>query len=108
ALVNVGSDTAVYLIFGQEDDRTVLGEVDHRGLPLADAGAVRKCQGRLDKALQGCLPPVIVKWQEVVHDDKRVWIACMFGRARGTIVRTPMGSYPYRSGEDTHYATPEL
>lgn len=107
ALVNGSPETPVYLIFGQEDKGGLVGEVDHRGAPLTPE-VVLKCQRRLDSRLQACVPPVPLKWESVVRDGKTVWIACMLGRARGTAVRTSLGSYPYRSGEDTHYATPEL
>lgn len=106
ALINGSPDAPVYLLFGQEDDYTVVGEVNHRGEPLT-APAVRASQRRFDQRLQACIPPIPVKWRDIVHKGKRVWIACMLGRAKGTAVRTTLGSYPYRSGEDTHYASPE-
>lgn len=106
ALVNGSREIPVYLIFGQDDDFTVRGEVDHRGSPL-DSPTVRACQRRFDERLQACHPPISVKWLDVTHENRRVWIACVLGRARGTAVRTTTGAYPYRSGEDTHYATPE-
>jgi hypothetical protein len=108
ALINGSPDTPVFLIFGQEDDHTILGEVDHKGQSLRPE-AVRTSQRRLDNRLQACTPPAIVKWRDIVAPDgKKLWIACMLGRARGTAVRTSIGSYPYRSGEDTHFASPEL
>ncbi len=106
ALVNGSPETAVYLLFGQEDDFSVVGQIDQSGKPL-DESTVRACQRRFDERLQACHPPIPVKWREVTSENRRVWIACMFGRARGTAVRTTLGAYPYRSGEDTHYATPE-
>jgi hypothetical protein len=107
ALVNGSAETPVFLIFGQEDDHTVVGEVDHKLLPMKPE-TIRKCQGRLNDRLQACVPPVPMKWREAIQGSKRVWIACMLGRARGSAVRTSAGSYPYRSGETTHFATPEL
>ncbi len=107
ALVNGSAETPVFLIFGQEDDHTVVGQVDHKLIPMKPE-TIRKCQGRFNDRLQSCLPPVLMKWQEMLSDGKRVWIACMLGRARGSAVRTTTGSYPYRSGESTHLATPEL
>lgn len=107
ALVNGSPDIPVYLIFGQEDDLSLIGEVDHRGEAL-DPNAIRNCQRRLDQRLQNCVPPVTLKWRDAVRATKRVWIGCMLGRARGTAVRTSKGAYPYRSGEDTYFAPPEL
>jgi hypothetical protein len=106
ALVNGTSDAAVYLIFGQEDDGTPVGEVTPGGKATTDE-TVRKYQRRLDQRLQACHPPVPVKWECVTQDGRRIWLACLFGRAPGTAVRTSTGAYPYRSGEDTHFATPE-
>lgn len=107
ALVNGNPETAVYFIFGQEDDLTTVGEVDHEGRPMSPL-AVRSCQARLDKKLQACVPPVTVRWESVERDGKTMWIACLMGRARGTAHQTSTGAYPYRSGEDTYFASPEL
>jgi hypothetical protein len=106
-LVNSNRETPVFLIFGQDDDFTVRGEVNHAGEALTD-DTVRKCQRRLDQRLQACVPPVPIKWEAVEREGKTVWIACMLGRATGTAVRTPAGAYPYRSGEDTYSAPPEM
>lgn len=54
------------------------------------------------------MPPVSVRWESVERDGKTVWIACLMGRARGTAHHTSSGAYPYRSGEDTYFATPAL
>src|SRR5439155_10454766 len=97
ALVNGSPETPVYLVFGQEDDFTVRGEVDHRGAPL-ESSTVRASQRRLDERLQACVPPIQIKWQEIISENRHVWVACMLGRARGTAVRTTGGAYPYRSG----------
>jgi hypothetical protein len=107
ALVNGNPEAPVFLIFGQEDDHTVVGEVNQDGKPIT-SDTVRKCQRRLDNQLQACMPPVIVKWETLDREGRSVWLACMLGRARGTAVRTPRGAWPYRSGEDTHFATMEL
>jgi hypothetical protein len=97
----------VYLILGQEDDRTILGEVDHESRQMRPE-AVQKCQRRLDKRLQACVPPASMRWESVEREGGTIWIACLIGRACGTAHRTSVGAYPYRSGEDTHFASPEL
>ncbi len=103
ALVNGNPETPVYMQFGVEDDGTVVGEVNQQGRQLG-AKEVIDSQRRFVSRLQNCRPPVVVRWHCVERVDKRVWIACMWGRTRGTAVQTVGGAYPYRSGEDTFYA----
>jgi hypothetical protein len=103
ALVNGNRESPCFLLFGQDDDHTVCGEVDHRGSAIP-AELVTRCQGRLVSRLQQCRPAVIVKWELVEPNGKRVWAACLLGRERGALVQTPHGSYPIRSGETTHLA----
>lgn len=104
ALVNGNPEAPCFLIFGQADDHTVVGQVDHQRNPI-DETNVRKCQERVVNRLQRCDPPVIVKWRSVVREGDIAWIACLFGRERGTAVQTPHGSFPIRSGESTYLAS---
>jgi hypothetical protein len=107
ALVNGSPEQMVFMIFGQDDNLTIQGEVDHRADPMRPE-AVQACQRRLVDRLQKCVPPIPLQWVKVENEGKIVWIAGMLGRARGTAVMTSGGSYPYRSGEDTFFARPEM
>jgi len=105
ALVNGNPGDEVFLVFGVEDDKTILGQVNQRGEPLSD-DAVRASQRRLDQRLQQCRPAVRLSWTELAHPSGIVLVARAIGRRRGTGVMTTYGAYPYRSGEDTYPASP--
>lgn len=104
ALVNGNRESPCFLIFGQDDDHAVRGEIDHRGSPLGE-GTVARCRLRLVERLNACTPPVLVRWEAIERDGKRVWIACLLGRERGGLAMTPHGTRPVRSGESTHSAS---
>jgi hypothetical protein len=105
ALVNGNPGNEVYLVFGVEDDKSIVGQVSQRGDLLGEE-SVRACQRRLDQRLQQCRPAVRIGWTEFADSRGRVVVARAIGRRRGTAVMTTYGSYPYRSGEDSHHASP--
>ena len=103
AMVNGSPERHVFMIFGQDDRRNIVGEVGPDGAPIS-ADLVKQSQRRLDQRLQICKPPLVIQWRNIDRANRRVWVAVLRGRRRGTVHQTTTGSFPYRSGEDTYYA----
>jgi hypothetical protein len=101
-LVNANRDSLCFIVFGQEDNGAIVGQLNHDLQPIEER-TVTGCQEAFVARLMECKPPVIVKWGSVERDGKRVVIACMGGRERSRYVQTPHGTYPIRSGEGTHH-----
>jgi len=105
ALVNGNPEREVLLVFGVDDDKTVVGQVTQGLDPLTDL-QVKESQRRFVECMQATVPPVRVAWARLSHPDGEIVVARMRGRRRGVPVRTSYGAYPYRSGEDTYPADP--
>jgi hypothetical protein len=103
ALINANPERAVYLVFGMEDDKTVLGQVSQSGHPISE-DQVRESQRRFDQRMQRARPAVKIEWVHFKHPDGEIVVAIMRGRRRGTGMRTSFGTWPRRSGEDTYDA----
>jgi hypothetical protein len=103
AMVNGSPERSTFMIFGQDEHGNIAGEVGPDGAPIP-AEAVKQSQRRLEQRLQLCKPPLVIQWRSVDRGSRRVWVAVLRGRRRGTVHQTTVGSFPYRSGEDTHYA----
>lgn len=103
AMVNGSPERSVFMIFGQDDHGNIAGEVGPDGAPIS-AEVVKQSQRRLDQRLQLVKPPLVIQWRNVDKGSRRTWVAVLHGRRRGTVHQTTIGSFPYRSGEDTYYA----
>ncbi|HZS13927.1 MAG TPA: hypothetical protein VFC09_04955 [Candidatus Dormibacteraeota bacterium] len=105
-LVNTNPQRLSFLIFGQNDDLSLWGDRGFDGRPLTDA-QIAKYEDRLTTRLTKCMPAVLMQWRTVEREGRILRVACLIGRELGTPVYTSLGSYPFRSGEHTYFASPE-
>lgn len=99
-LINANPLRPVHVVFGVEDDGTVIGQVDRAGAALADqrAGDLRDA---IEKRLAGTDPPTLVRWKRLRNRGHVLWVLSALGRAPSTVVRTADGRFPMRSGAHT-------
>jgi hypothetical protein len=108
SLVNANPLTAVHVVFGVDDDGTIVGQVDLKGEPMDDSTA-QKCRDAITAQLGQTDPATIVRWRRTRRGSNVLSVLSAMGRQPGTVVRTNDGRFPVRSGGHTRYLrAPEI
>src|SRR5581483_3223059 len=100
-LLNANSDHVVALIFGQEDDGTVCGQVATDGLTPLSKQEVTRLTDSITQMLSQQKPPIIGRWDEVVIGGKLLHVYLARALGEEVVYATARGEVVVRSGGHT-------
>src|SRR5437667_4349595 len=108
ALANSMPNSNGLLVFGVEDNGTLLGLKDLTGTKALSSEIVMVSRQQFSQLVSRIRPVPTYKWQEIHHQGCILEVVSIQGRSGSAVYTTSLGRVPHRIDSYTFYADAEL